>query len=89
MTTGEAGERERCEEAVRRWFDGTLDEARRTYLVGTADEIVDRIAESVADLPRIDRFIFTPFDYGREQMDRLAETVAPRLRDRFSPTPAR
>ena len=39
VTTGEAGERARCEEAVRRWFDGSLEEARRTYLVGTPDEI--------------------------------------------------
>ena len=85
MTTGEAGERERCEEAVSRWFDGSLDEARRTYLVGTPDEIVDRVAESTAELPRIDRFIFTPFNYDREQMDRLAEAVVPRLRDRYSP----
>lgn len=89
VTTGEAGERERCEEAVRRWFDGTLDEARRTYLVGGPDEIADRIAASAADLPRIDRFIFTPFSYDREQMDRLAEAVLPRLRERFSPTPGR
>ena len=64
VTTGESGERKRCEEAVHvDGSTGTSDEARRTYLVGTPDEIADRVAESAAKLPRVDRFIFTPFNY--------------------------
>lgn len=74
---------------MRRRLDGTLDEARRTRVVGAPDEAADRVAESAADLPRIDRCIPTPFRYGRERMDRIAGPGAPRLRDRFSPTPGR
>ena len=74
---------------MRRRFDGTLGEARRTRLVGAPDEAAARTEESAADLPRIGRCIPAPFRYGREQMDRIAGSAVPRLRDRFSPTPGR
>ena len=74
---------------MRRRFDGTLDEARRTRVVGAQDEAAARTEEGAADLPRIERCIPTPFRYGRERRDRLAGSGAPRLRDRFSPTPGR
>ena len=74
---------------MRRWLDGTLDEARRPRLVGAPDEAADRVTESAADLPRIELCIPTPFRYGREQMGWLAGSGVPRLRDRFSPTPGR
>ena len=74
---------------MRRRFDGTFDEARRTRVVGASDEAAARTEEGAADLPRIGRCIPTPFRYGRERRDRLAGSGAPRLRDRFSPTPGR
>ena len=85
VTTGERGERERCEEAVRRWFDGSLEEGARNLSRRRSgrDRGPDRGAHRGA--ARIDRFIFTPFNYDREQMDRLAEEVVPRLRERFNP----
>ena len=77
----EASERAECEASVQRWFDGTYEEARRTYPIGTAEEIVDVLTRATRNLPRVDRFIFTPFNYGDEQMDRLVEDVIPRLRE--------
>lgn len=79
----EAAEKARCEQAVQRWFDGTYDEARKTYLIGSAEEIVDTLKHATSGLPRVDRFIFTPFNYDLEQMDRLVEDVMPRVREAF------
>lgn len=76
-------ERERCLGAMNRWFDGTFEEGRDTYLVGTPDEIVADVREATAELPRIDRFIFTPFTFDEDQQDRLADEVVPRLRRNF------
>lgn len=79
----EAEERAQCEEALEWWFDGTYEEAKQTYLLGTAEEVADQLASVTSELPRVDRFIFTPFTYDHEQMDRLAEEVLPRLEERF------
>jgi len=79
----EEAEREQCMEALDWWFDGTYEEAKNTYPIGTAEEVADQLAEVTAELPRVDRFIFTPFTYDHEQMDRLANEVVPRLEERF------
>ncbi|MFC7233374.1 LLM class flavin-dependent oxidoreductase [Saliphagus sp. GCM10025308] len=77
----EDAEREECYEAVSGWFDGTYQEAKRTYPIGSAEEVADRIAKNVSELPRVDRFIFTPFNYDHAQMDRLRDEVIPRLEE--------
>lgn len=79
----EASERDRCIEALQWWFDGSYEEATNTYPIGEPEAIVDVLAEATAELPRVDRFIFTPFTYDYEQMDRLADDVIPLLQDRF------
>lgn len=79
----ESAERDECEVSVQRWFAGSYEEARRTYPIGTAQEIVDVLIKATSKLPRVDRFIFTPFNYGYEQMDRLVEDVIPLLREAF------
>lgn len=76
-------EREACFEAVSGWFDGTYEEAKETYPIGTADEVADTLAAATRELPRVDRFIFTPFTYDVEQMDQLRDEVIPRLEDRL------
>jgi len=76
-------ERTACESALSRWFDGTYEEGRDTYLIGTAEEIVDDIERATAEVPRVDRFIFTPFTYDDEQQERLVEDVLPLLGERF------
>lgn len=79
----EAAEEDRCKEALDMWFDGSYEEAKDTYLIGTAEEIADTIFEKTAELPRVERVIFTPFNYDHEQMDRLKDDVVPRLEDRL------
>lgn len=79
----EAAERDRCVEALDWWFDGSYAEAKNTYPIGEPADVVSVLAEATAELPRVDRFIFTPFTYDIEQMDRLADHVVPRVRDRF------
>lgn len=79
----EDAERQQCEDALEWWFDGTYEEAKETYLIGTPAEVADQLADVTSELPRVDRFIFTPFTYDHVQMDRLATEVVPRLEDRF------
>ena len=83
VMANEAAEREECERSVQRWFNGTYEEARRTYPIGSGEAIVETLVEATRALPRVDRFIFTPFNYGHTQMDRLVEDVMPRLREVF------
>lgn len=79
----EDAEREDCYEAVSGWFDGTYEEAKQTYPIGSAEEVAETLADAVSELPRIDRYVFTPFTYDHAQMDRLHEDVIPRLEDRL------
>lgn len=79
----ESRERDRCIEALEWWFDGTYEEATNTYPIGEPEAIVDVITEATSELPRVDRFIFTPFTYDFEQMDRLADDVIPLLKAEF------
>jgi probable F420-dependent oxidoreductase len=79
----EAAEKDRCTDALDMWFDGSYEDAKDTYLIGTAEEVADTIVEKTADLPRVDRVVFTPFNYDHEQMDRLSEDVVPLLEDRL------
>lgn len=79
----ESAEREQCLDAMSRWLDGTYEEGKNTYLVGTPEEIVADIEAATAELPRIDRFIFTPFDFDERQQERWADEVVPRLERTF------
>lgn len=79
----EREERAACESALERWFDGTYEEGKDTYLIGTPEEIIADIVRATAEVPRVDRFIFTPFTFGAEQQERIANNVVPLLRDRF------
>lgn len=79
----EEAERDVCYDAMSRWFDGTYQEGKNTYLVGTAEEIVEDIEAATAELPRVDRFIFTPFNFDEQQQDRIADEVVPLLERSF------
>lgn len=79
----ERAERGNCLDAMQRWFDGTYEEGKETYLIGTPEEIVADIEDATAELPRVDRFIFTPFTFDQEQQDRLADEVIPALERAF------
>lgn len=81
VMSDEDEEKERCKEALSWWFDGSYEEAKDIYLIGTPEEVVEQIREQTAALPRVDRYIFTPFTFDDAQMDRISERVIPLLQD--------
>jgi probable F420-dependent oxidoreductase len=72
-------ERAACERVLARYFPGTYEEARETYLIGTPEEIVERIRTTTAPLERVDGYLFTPISDDTEQLDAIAEEIRPRL----------
>lgn len=74
-------ERDHCAELLDAWFDGSFEEAKETYAIGTPDEIVDIVSTLTSELPRVDRVVFSPFTFDTTQQDRLMDEVVPRLQD--------
>lgn len=75
----EEAEREQCMEAMGHWFGGSFEEGKSTYLIGTPEDIVADIEAATAELPRVDRYIFTPFSFAEKQQNRLMDDVVPLL----------
>lgn len=70
---------QRCRQALARFFDGSWEDAQRTYTIGTVEQVVDEIARHTAGIDRVDAYILTPLSEETGQMDLLAD-VATRLR---------
>lgn len=75
----EDSEQTQCMEAMGQWFGGDFKEGKETYLVGTPEKIAEDIEKATAEVPRVDRYIFTPFSFDEEQQDRLVNDVIPIL----------
>lgn len=73
------GATERCQTALSRFFEGTWAEAQRTYTIGTADEVLDKIRAHTSLLDRVDAYILTPLSDEPEQLQLLAG-IAEQLR---------
>lgn len=76
--------RERCQRALSGFFTGDWDEARRTYSIGSADEILTKIHEQTAHIDRVDAYILTPLSDEPDQLD-LMRPVARSLRSGGTP----
>ena len=63
------GAEERCRAALARFFSGTWEDALRTYTIGTADEVLDRIREHTRAVDSVDGYILTPLG---DDVDQLA-----------------
>lgn len=61
------------------FFPGTFEEAKDTYLIGTADEIVDKIHRICADIAAPEWYVFTQLGNSQRQLDLLSESVLPKL----------
>lgn len=72
-------ERTACQEALRRFFPGSWEEALKTYLIGTAEEIAERVVTHTARLPRVDGYLFTSMSERPEQLERIAAELRPLL----------
>jgi len=79
----EKSEVEQCKEVLENWFAGSYEEAQETYPIGTPEEVVETVTHMTSELPRVDRFIFTPFNFDVTQQDRVIEKVKPALEERF------
>jgi len=77
------GKGERPEAAAGRFatFSGMdLDYWREHYLLGEADEVVERINRRIAAVGgRMDWVVLNPVDWDPEQLERLAAEVLPRV----------
>ena len=80
-------DRAACRQALARFFPGTWDEARATYLIGTADEIAERVRAHTARLPRVDGYLFTSISERPEQLERIAAELRPLLGDEAGANP--
>ena len=72
----------RCQEALAPFFGGDWEDARRTYNIGSADEVTERLFETARHVDRVDNYVLTPLSGEVRQLEMLAEEVAPALRDR-------
>lgn len=79
----ESREKDECKSVLEQWFSGTYEEAKNAYPIGTPEEIVDIIETTTEELPRVDRFIFTPFTFDHRQQDLFANEVAPLVQRSF------
>ena len=78
-----AGAVRRCEEALAPFFAGDWADALRTYNIGTAEEVEDRLFETARHIDRVDSYVLTPLSGEPDQLQALADAVAPRLRARI------
>jgi alkanesulfonate monooxygenase SsuD/methylene tetrahydromethanopterin reductase-like flavin-dependent oxidoreductase (luciferase family) len=62
------------------FFAGSLADAKQTYLIGSADEIIDRVGYLIGESMAPSWFILTMLSSSRRQLEILANVIAPRLR---------
>lgn len=75
----DAAEQDACREVLSRFFTGTWEQARDTYLIGTPAEIAAMVREHTRGLPRVDGYLFTPLSDDPDQLDLIAHEVRPLL----------
>jgi probable F420-dependent oxidoreductase len=61
------------------FFPGDFEEARETYLIGTADEIVEKIRHICSDIDDPSWLVFTQLGNNPRQLELLDSLVLPRL----------
>jgi probable F420-dependent oxidoreductase len=68
-------------EAVEGFFANGYEKALTTYLIGTPDAILEKIAWQTRDIGTPDGYVFTPISsFKGDQLARLTNTVLPKLR---------
>lgn len=72
-------ERRACEAGLAKFFPGSYDDARATYLIGTPTEIAEHIRAHTDALARVDGYLFTPISEGEGQLDAIASELRPLL----------
>lgn len=72
-------ERRECEAGLARFFPGSFEDARETYLIGTVEEIAERVREHTARLERVDGYLFTSITEQPGQLEAIAHELRPQL----------
>lgn len=73
-----AEDERRCRAALATFFTGSWDEARRTYTIGTREQVAEGLAAQTAGIDRVDGSVLTPLIEDPEQLDALAELTGRR-----------
>lgn len=81
-----AEDERRCREALATFFTGSWDEARRTYTIGTREQVAEGLAAQTAGIDHVDGYVLTPLVEDPEQLDALAELTGRRSRTPASRT---
>jgi probable F420-dependent oxidoreductase len=84
ITDHGAASEERCQAALSGFFAGSWEEALSTYTIGSSDEVITKIERHTDGIDRVDAYVFTPLDDAEEQLDALAESILPALREKAS-----
>ena len=71
----------RCRDALATFFAGDWEDARRTYVIGTAEEVAEGLLAQTAHVDRVDAYVLTPLSQDRQQLEALSSAVVPRLRE--------
>lgn len=75
------GAEKRAFEAVSAFFTGDWDEARNTYIIGTPDEVVEKLLTQTRRINRkVDSYLLTPIGTSADQLSLIQERIAPELR---------
>ena len=76
------GSEQRAHEAVSNFFPGSYEDAKRTFVIGTPEEVVEKMQDQVRLLPRkADAFLLTPFSAERRQLELVQSRVKPLLQE--------
>ena len=69
-------------EAVSKFFTGSWQDAKNTYVIGTPDEVVDKLLTLTSRIKRkTDAYMLTPISSELSQLDLIRDRIAPKLRE--------
>lgn len=67
------GSKLRCLQALSAYFSGDWDDARRTYVIGSTEEVAERLASLSEGIGHLDGYVFTPISNEPDQLELLAD----------------
>lgn len=73
-------DRPHLERALGRFFNGDIEQGASTYLIGTADQIVEQVRALLGPVGGAEWVILSLLDTSPEQFERVTQKVVPQLR---------
>lgn len=64
-----------AKEKLAKFFSGSLDEAKSSYLVGSPTEILSKIKKRISTTNGVDHIILTPISFEYEQLDLIRDEI--------------